>query len=90
MNLSIEESIELFKKVEENRNYDKYRFMVDQIVRSGKVYESTYDYLKEKIENGELPPEDAFVLFVSNIRNTLKVLTNIEYLIASKLENKSI
>jgi len=86
MNLSIEDAGELLQKVKENRTYDGYRFMADQISSSGKVYESTYDYLKEKIKSGELPPEDAYALFIIQIRNTLNSLTRIEHLITSKLE----
>jgi len=86
--LTIEEAGELLQRVKENRTYDKYRFMAEQISSSGKVYISTYDYLEEKIKSGELPSEDAYALFITQIRNTLDSLTRIEHLITSKLESK--
>jgi len=79
------EFFDLFKIVNDNKSYDCYRFMADQIANSGKVYATTYDFLKIKLENGELPPEDAYVLFIEEIGNTLKSLKQIEDLIESSL-----
>jgi len=88
MNLSADESFELFQKVKDNKNYDSHRFLAKQISDMDKVYEDIYNGVKEDLESGVLPLEDAYVLFYlgGKLKSTLSNLTKIENLIKPKLK----